>query len=369
MTITVYARTAALGRLGEVDDFRTLDTVLRFNGVSSFALDVAGGTRDAALMAAASGIVVVSDGRTLLSGPITTRAAKVDGDESLLTFAGTDDTVWLDRRLALPVPTGPPFTAAAYDVRTGPAESVIRAYVDANAGPTAPAARRVPGLSLPATQGRGATVRGTARFDNLLALAQTLALVGGTGFRIVQSGAGIALEQYVPADRTATAQFSLGLGNLRGYDYEATDPTATYAYVAGQGEGTARTIVEGAAASSPYRAEVFVDQRDTNDLTALEQSRTEALIEGAAATALSLSPIDTPSLTFGRDYNLGDRVAVLVEGVTVRDVVREVRLTLTADGETLTPVVGTANASNPDVPALFDQLAEQASRLSLLERR
>lgn len=366
---TLYARDAALRRVGEVDDFDKVECVLRFNGVSTWVLDLDARSAAAAVMADAAGIVLVRDGITLLSGPSVVRRVTLESGKSRLMFAGVDDTVWLDRRLALPVPLGPPYTAQSHDRRTGPAEDVIRAYVDANAGPGASAARRVPGLALPASQGRGGAVIGNARFAVLLELAQALALVGGTGFRIVQVGAGLELVQYVPADRTRTASFSLGLGNLAGYTYEQTDPTATYAYVAGQGEGTARTIVEGGAVDPPYRAEVFRDQRDTNEQAALEQSRAEALTEGAGTTSLSLSPIDTDAVTFGRDYLPGDRVAVTVDGVTITDVVREVKLTLAPDGDTLVPVVGTPGASNPDVPTLFDTMRKQARRLSALERR
>lgn len=369
MTLTLYARDSSLARIGELDGWTSFETVLRYNNVSSFLLNVEGGTRDAALLAAAEGVVVVRDGLTLLSGRITTRQAKVDRGAGVLTYAGSDDTLWLSRRLALPVPAGPPYTSQAYDVRTGVAETVIRAYVDANLGPSAAVARRLSGLTLPASAGLGTSVTGTARFDNLLALCQELALVGGTGFRIAQVGSGLQLLQYVPTDRTATAQFSLGLGNLLAYDYGTTEPTATYGYVAGQGEGTARTIVEGSATSPPFRAEAFQDQRDTNDSTALAQSLTQTLLDGQASTALSLQPLDLPSLTYGRDYGLGDKVSVLVEGVTVRDVVREVKLAFTSSGERLEPVVGTPGASSPDVPQLFDQLARQASRLSNLERR
>lgn len=367
--LEVFARGADLRRIGQVEDFTVLEMPLRFNAVSSWALDLDAFGGAAALLDQAAGIQVVRDGLTLLSGPMTTRKESAGGGRGRLTYAGVDDTVWLARRLALPVPAGPPYTAAAYDRRSGAAETVIRAYVDANAGPTATVARRVPGLTLPASLGRGAAVIGNARYDDLIVLCQELALLGGVGFRVVQVGLGLEVQFYVPADRTRTAVFSFGLGNLAGYEYEQTDPTATYAYVAGQGEGTARTIVEGGAAGAPYRAEVFKDQRDTNEQAALEQSRTETLAEGAGTTALAISPIDTQSVRFGRDYGLGDRVSVVLDTGTVQDVVREVKVTLGPDGETLTPVVGTAGASNPDVPALFDTMKRQATRLLRLERR
>lgn len=369
MTLTLYPRTADLRRSGEVTDLNSLELVGRHNDVGTWVLEVDRRSDAAELLLAAEGLVIERNGGTLLSGPRLVRQVVTEGKTTKLLLAGVDDTVWMRRRLALPVPGGPPYAAQAYDVRRGAAEDVIRAYVDVNLGPGATVARQLAGLTLPASLGRGAQVVGLARFQTLLELAQELALAGGIGFRIVQVGLGLQLEVYVPADRTRDAQFSTGLGNLAGFDYSDTKPEATYAYVAGQGEGTARTIVEGSAVGAPYRAEVFKDQRDTNDQAALEQSRADALTDGAASTTLKLSPIDTDSVAYGREYRLGDRVTVLVDGVQVQDVVRQVTLKYDTNGEQLAPVVGTPGASDPEVPALFDELHRQALRLSRLERR
>ena len=374
MTLRLFARDASLRRTGQIEDYRTLTTPLRFNKVSGWVLTLDAASAGARLLTRGAGLIVERDGVTLLSGPVTGLETVLDADRETLVVTGVDDTVWLDRRLALPVPAGPPYTAAAYDTTSGPAETVMQYYVDRNLGPAATAARRLAGLTLPADQGRGSTVYGAARFHTLLELLQTLALAGGDlGFRIVQVGTGLQFQVYAPADRTKTALFSRDFGNLRGYQYKLTVPTADYLYVAGQGEGTARTIVEGsdaAAVARDGRFESFVDQRDTADPAALAQSLTENLAEKAATTSLSLSPIDTAAVTFGRDYLLGDRVTAVIGGTVIKDVVREVVLGIAGDGvERLTPVVGTPNASNPAVPDLFDRQAAQERRLSQIERR
>lgn len=369
MSLCLFPRQADLRRSGEVTDLTRLELVGRHNDVGTWVLELDRRSDAAELMLAAQGLVITRNGATLMSGPRIHRQVTSEGGKTRLLLAGVDDTVWLRRRLALPVPGGPPYTAQAYDVRRGDAETVLRAYVDANLGPGAIAARRLAGLTLPASQGRGAQVVAQARFQTLLEVAQAIGLAGGVGFRLVQVGLDLQLEVYEPADRTRDAQFSTGLGNLAGFDYSETDPEATYAYVGGQGEGEARTIVEGGAVGAPYRAEVFKDQRDTDDMDALVQSRDEALTEGAGTTALKLSPIDTDSVAYGREYRLGDRVTVLVDGVQLQDVVREVTLTYDSDGEKLAPVVGTPGARDPEVPRLFEQMHRQALRLSRLERR
>lgn len=367
--LELFPRGVNLRRTGEVTDLTKLEVVGRHNDVGTWVLELDRASAAAELMLAAEGLVIVRDGATLMSGPRLVRQTTLEGGKHKLLLAGVDDNVWLRRRLALPVPGGPPYAAQAYDVRRGVAETVMRAYVDANLGPGAIVARRLAGLTLAADGLRGAQVVGYARYQLLLELMQELALAGGLGFRVVQVGLGLQLQFYAPADRTRAAVFSTELGNLAGYDYSDELPTATYAYVAGQGEGTARTIVEGAAAGAPYRAEVFKDQRDTNEQAALEQSRAEALTEGQGTTALKLSPIDTDSVAYGRDYALGDRVTVLVDGEQLQDVVREVKLTWDASGKQLAPVVGTPGARDPEVPRLFDALHRLALRQSRLERR
>lgn len=367
MNLALYGRDDTLARVGEVDDWTDLTMPLRYNDTSTWALTLAGGTRSAATMTGATGLVVVRDGVTVLSGPITRRQVTLSKGRQQVVLSGIDDTGMLADRLALP--SAPPYTLAAYDVRSGPADTVLAEYVDANAGPSA-GSRAITGLTVPTPAGTAAAVTGTARFQTVLELLQRLALdAGGLGFRVVQEGTGLVFQTYASTDRTRQAVFSVPLGNLAEYDLAITRPSATYAVVAGQGEGVARQFVEGGTGVLP-RVETFVDARDTDDPAVLAQRLDGALVEGQPRTSLSISPVETDSVQFGRDYMLGDVVTVVVDGVPVQDVVRQVSLSYNGkNGETLTPIIGTPGATNPAVPVLFDRMRGQAVRLSTLERQ
>lgn len=374
MTVRLFTRDNALRRTGQVEDFRSLQMPLRFNRTSTWVLELDAASPAVALLGRTDGLIVERDGVTLLSGPVVRISRSSEQAKDTVVVSGVDDTVWLERRLALPVPAGPPYTAVEYDDKQGAAETVLRYYVDRNLGPTATVPRRLSYLTLPADLARGTTVRGFARFHTLLELLQPLALAGGDlGFRIVQVGAGLEFQVYVPADRTATAVFSRELGNLSGYAYETSAPAADYVIVAGQGEGTLRAFSEGGrqADIDVYgRIESFRDRRDIDDATVLPQALAEALAESQPGTALSISPIDTAAVSYGVEYVLGDRVTVDVEGERIQDVVREVALTLTPDrGERITPLIGTPGAVNPAALNLFSRQERLDRRISNQERR
>jgi hypothetical protein len=369
----LHVRSADLRRVAEVDDYTQLELVMRFNRTGTWVLDLPAGTEAAAALAGFdAGLIVTRDGRTVMSGPVTGITRQRDADTNSLTVAGVDDSVWLARRLALPVPSGPPYTAAAYDVRSGAAETVLRAYVDANLGPGARPERRVLGLTLAPDQLRGKTVKGRARFQTVGELLARLALVG-LGYRIVQVGNGLVFEVYVPTDRTRTAVFSEELGNLDGFTYQAQAAEANYVIAAGGGEGTARVFAERGDSTSIVRygrIETFLDQRQTTDPTELQQAIDEELAERAEQVGLSISPADTEALKFGRDYDLGDRVTVMVDSTPIRDVLREVKITLDGGGETVTPTVGTPDGPRPgQVLRLFDRMRSLQRRVSNVERR
>jgi hypothetical protein len=205
------------------------------------------------------------------------------------------------------------------------------------------------------------------RWRVLLTLLRELALSGGVGFRVRQVGTGLQFQTYGPVDRTGTAKFSLELGNLAAYQYSVTAPEATYVFVGGGGEGTARTIRERSADDfsdwGRFEGE-FVDRRDTTDTAELDQTGLETLTDKGAQTSLSITPIDTPHLSFGDHYDLGDRVTVHLD-VPIQDLVRQVTISLTADGTKITPGVGTAT----DASRQLREIRNLRNRIINLERR
>lgn len=374
---TLALRDASLTRVALLDDFAGLSVVLRFNDAGTF--DVTVPATVAGLLTDGAGLIVERDGAPLLSGTIDATHRTWARDADHLILSGVDDTGLLARRVTLPVPLAAPvaagttYSASVADVRTGVAETVMRGYVDANAGPGARSDRVVAGLRLAADLGRGESGTWRARFAPLDDKLREVALGGGgLGFRVVQATDANAVEfqVYVTADKTASAVFSPEYGNLSGYDYRQSAPKATYIYVLGQGEGTARTIVEGGDSAARVRwgqREDAIDARGTPTTDELRLRLAKELGEKAADAALTVKPVDLAGLAFGVDYGLGDRVTVMVDGVAVSEVVREVKITLDEQGETVQPALLTPGAVSDPVERLYTAIRALGARLSRLE--
>jgi hypothetical protein len=200
-----------------------------------------------------------------------------------------------------------------------------------------------------------------------------LALAGGDiGFRVVQTGTNLQFAAYTPVDRTGTAVFSPEFGNLRSFSYEQESSEANYIYVGGGGEGTQRTIVEGGDQTSIIkygRVEKFRDRRDTTDNTELTQTLNEELTETADRATLRIAPVDTDALQYLRDYNLGDKVTVVVDGVAIQDTVREIHLVLDQrSAERIEPMIGTPGTQTA-LSGLFGDVLRLRSRIDNLEKR
>lgn len=294
-----------------------------------------------------------------------------------LTLSGRDDTAVLADRLAWPTPSAAlDAQTSAYDVRTGQASTVMRGYVLDNAGSSARTERRVPGLLVQTDPLIGAQVTGRARFDVLLDLLRGLAVAGGIGFRVRYSPAtgNKIFEMYTPRDLRGPARFSAPSGAVRYLRYTLAAPTATTVVAGGRGEETARQFIgitdPAAEAAWQRRIETFLDYRsasDTDDGAELTQAAQRRLAESTATRSVTMIPVDTPQMTYGRDYGLGDRVTVDVgHGITVDQVVTEVELTATRGGHLRAqPRVGDLDPG----PRQWRLLRDALARLARLETR
>jgi hypothetical protein len=368
-------RNDTLERVGEIDDYRDCELIPRFNDVGSWSLTTDRRARLVAKLAdPAYGIEVTRDDAAVLAGPVGRIHSRRDGSNQTLTVSGPDDMVWLRSRLAHPEPasSAPPYDTQAYSTATAQASALLRAYVNVNVGPSAIAPRRVPGLTAADDPLLGSTITGRGRWQVLLELLQQLAITGGgLGFHIQQVGTALVFDSYMPVDRTATVHFSYENGTLTGHEYERTAPETNFVVVGGGGEGTLRTIHEAQASDQVIdwgRIESFRDRRDTTDVAELAQAAEEELAERGETTGLSITPTDTEGQTFGVHYQLGDKVSAIIDGVPVRELIREVRIKLTPDGpQTVSPQIGTPGKRS--VLALFDRMRRLSSRVTNLERR
>jgi len=293
----------------------------------------------------------------------------------LITLSWVTHEVWLGRRLAYPDPTVPATqqTSEARWERTGAAEELIKELVGANLGPGALPVRRVSRLQIEPLHSPplGATVSIGTRFQVVSDVARELAVAGGElTWYIEHLGRDLMFRVRAPRDLSNRVRFSLDLGNLISYRAEPQAPTCTTAIVAGQGEGTARTIIERSAVSPWGRIENFVDRRDTDDTAELQAAGDAALAEGAERTDLAAEAIDLPDPRlprYGRDYDIGDLVTVeLADGVELVDMVTGARLQAPGDGTyDLSVIIGARDAVSDDVTVAVRNLRQRIAKLEV----
>lgn len=375
--ITVYARNSSLSYVAQIDFYEKLQWVDIYNFIGSpggWSLTLnEGDTATDYMRLNGSGITILIDGTVAFSGYTTKIERQQTADVSQYIFSGVDDSGLLASRVAHPQPgsAAPPYNSTAYDTRTGVCSTILRQYVAYNLGASATAARIDPRVTSAADPAVGMSVTGNARWQQLDALLNELATqAGNVGYRIRQSGTNLEFQTFSPTDRTATVIFSVENGTMQDYSYTSEAGSANYIYVGGGGEGTARTIKEGYDGDSIVRwtrKETFKDQRDTTDATTLSNSITEELNAGSDIASVTFQPLDIPQQTYFTHYQLGDKVTVVIDGVSFQESIRQVECTLDQNGLTIIPTVATPN--NSDTLKLYDQIASQNKRIRLLERR
>lgn len=380
--LIIEVRDSSLNRVGQItDEYKVgLEAVLRFRAVGAWKITLPTSHPMAeALRAPGAGIIITGDSGVLMSGP--TRSAKSvktdENPEGTWEISGVDDNAILGERIAYPTPDTDDIAAQGdYDVRTGPAETVIKGYVNANLGPSAPTARRVPGLTIQADNATGETVTGRARFDTLGALASQLAVTSNLGFRVIQDGSNLEFQTYQPIDRSAEVRMDIDNYRLTKSEYAYTAPEATRVIVAGQGTGADRTLIERATTDSQQaetawgrRIEVFKDQRNTNDTVELQQAGDEILAEkGITVESVSVTPTDDSSMDYPSDWGLGDKVSVVVGEDTISQIVTEVAIVITDEGVKIGATVGDPTVSDDVEAQVINQQSSQEARISNLER-
>lgn len=304
----------------------------------------------ASLLVTGGGCTLEDDNGLRFSGPLT--ELTVNGDRTATaTFAS--DLIWLWGRYCYPNPAVTwALQDADYNVQTGAAETVALAFVNANAGPGALVARRVTGLTMPTTLGRGGTVKITARFDNLGQLVHDIAEAAGLRVTVLQSGSTLPMVITAPADLSATARY--GSGDIGGpgvlsedWSYTQQRPGGSVALVAGGGEGAARILRERAdtgAVSLWGRIETFVDQRNTSDTGELDKAGDDQLASDATPVDIRATLPDVPTMRLITDVPIGSKVGLDLGDFYVSDRLRQVTTTIAPEGVTASGVVGSSDA-------------------------
>lgn len=380
--LTIEVRDANFKRVGQLtpENLVGFSAVLMKNGVGSWKVTLPVGYALAEeLRKPNAGLIVTASGQTLISGPTMSVLTSLSKEDPNGTYqiSGVDDSIVLAERLAYPTPTTADVMAqtVAFDERSGFAEDVMKAYVNANIGPSAPAERRIPELTIQASAGAGIAVDGSARFDVLQDLLTGFADLSGLGFTIEQLGDGLQFQVYEPVDRSAYIRLDLDNGRLTRSDYAYSTPKLTRAIVGGQGTDELRDFIERTSTDSldaealwGRRIERFINEASANDVSILEAAGDKELAsDGKTFVSVDVLPSDDQTMLFGVDWNLGDRVTVVVGSTELVAVVEKVALLISEDGVRLGATVG-----EPRGLGYENQLAnaqkDQALRVSKLER-
>lgn len=332
----------AFGRVGILGDPISVEVSLRHNLQPTATVEIASDHRlIPALLAPGSRIVIDFDGSQVFSGPVQVRSGSGEIGGTV-TVTAHDDWRLLSRVLGWPNPTGSIATqgaATSYDLKTGPAETVVKWF----------ATRAITRLGLPVTVapdlGRGASVTVAMRMHPLADRLLPVIDAAGVGVTVRQVGAGLRLDCYAPV--VSPRPLTPSSGEVVAWSWEQAAPTVTRTVVGGQGEGTAREFRARTSTATEAEwgdvCERFVDARDTSDVAELDARGDLAITEGAMTSGLSLELSETDTFKYGRSVRVGDLVtAQLIPGAPpVVDVLREATLKWTlADGFTASPIVG-----------------------------
>ncbi|MER6086531.1 siphovirus ReqiPepy6 Gp37-like family protein [Streptomyces bluensis] len=401
-----------LKRIGEIDEWISLDFTVRLCQEGSWQLLIKDGTPQSQLIEKGGGIAIWQDGvpKPLLSGQVDSfqkywTKLQHTGPGSLY-IAGKCHNTMAYRRLAFPDPSKP--VSQQYQARL-PSRLVVKTQAPTaiyeelyNAlGGGALSDRQVGGLNMvaPSTPPAPWPLTDSLRFDNIGSKIEEWYDKRNVAYRFIYNATSqkIDLELFSPRDRSKEVRFSPELGNLREYIWTLSAPKVTRVIVGCAGENLERYFYQKIDAESEaewgMQVEQFLDRRDiqlkvdkatgnpvksdetmtADDVTAakaaLQEAASDALTEGEKNGNFQIYPIDTENCRFGRDYFVGDKVTVAVDGTEYSDIVREVVVSVDDGGNTqaVSPKIGEQGTGDP--LNLYKTVYDMHKKLRKLESR
>ena len=260
--------------LGEVSNYESLFFVRSFHGIGDLELRINRHKNYTDTLQKGNIIVVGNDKH---------KAYIILHREIELDEAGKATENWLIKGLELKAVTGDRITLppshTAQDNKSASAETVMKHYVNGNVINPVDSKRKIPQMLLALDLNRGPHVNWQSRFKNLAEEQAEISLVSGIGWgaRVdynlrkwifdVSEGRDLTVNQEVHSPVIFSPQFD----NIKNMQYVESDLNfKNMAYIAGQGEGIERRVVELGQASGLARKELFVDARDVSEETDIE---------------------------------------------------------------------------------------------------
>jgi hypothetical protein len=233
--------------------------------------------------------------------------------------------------------------------------------------------------------GRGPIIQKTANFEVLGEIITGIATVAELGFRIVQRNDKLQFETYAIQDKTDLIRLDVLNGTLSAQRLTINAPEVTHAIVIGKGRDKTEADPENFEAPKPYflfttpdslegeadwgrRIERIVNAASTDVAAEHQQAALEILTEkGFTNVSVQVSPMESPNMRFMEDWGVGDRVAVIVDGLEFISLVTGFQVRADESGFYLGAQLGDPADFNPQV-ALRKIVAQTGARISALER-
>lgn len=284
-------------------------------------------------------VSVYTPSRRPWTGRISNAEYLDDGAGPNLELTLVNDRIWLDAMLAVASPGQPAGQQdREADVREGPLETVVKAYIQAAAGRL-----RVPVMVVPsATEDASPIIKLSARMVTLSSLfADTLDKYGysitATTYRT-----GDPLPpglQFQPEPGTVLIDVVAGRDNgrllwqeehLQTFSVSVSEPQAYRAYVGGEGEGVDRDfheVVDTAVRdrASNYALPELYEEASGEGADPLEVGR-EALRKAAGGKSVNFTVADGNPWFLGDDWECGDIAYARIAGLLFRSRITEVEM-------------------------------------------
>lgn len=372
--------------LGEISDYESLFFTRSFYGIGDLELRINRYKRYTDTLQKGNIIVVGKDNH---------KAYIILHKEIELNEDGKASENWLIKALELKVVTGQritlPPTYTAYDNKNGNAETVMKHYVNKNIVNPSDNIRIIPQLTIAEDMNRGIPISWQSRFKNVAEEITDISLFSNLGWNVkvdydlrkwvfdVSEGRDLTVNQFTNDPVIFSPQFD----NIKSMQYVDSDLNyRNAAYVAGQGEGIERRVVELGQSSGLSRYELFVDARDieeeidvegedprprpvqdvVNDLINRGEQKLAEMIQERFMEAQILTH---NTFKYEEDWDLGDVITNQNKewGITLDTRITEVKEIYEPSGFQLEATFGQSR------PTLIDKIKQQFAQLSPEIRR
>jgi len=271
-----------------------------------------------------------------------------DADKEIFRALGPDLKSIVKRRIIRPD------AASAFFTRTDAFTDIMRELARYQLGPAAlDGARQFANFAVEADTNQGASVLRALRHINVSDELEILSELGAD-FEVDRVGATLTFHVHYPRigldrrvgnlDGNPPTIFSLQRGNMVN-PHIVTDRIAeiTMSYVAGDGIGVAREIVErfslyDAQFDSPWnRIEAFLEGSQNINTAALNAMGDAFLMENKEMFTFEFQAIPTEGTLYGRDWNIGDLVTGRYREIDYNIKIVEAHILLGDVGEEVRP--------------------------------